>query len=215
MVSCHTQINLMIMPVDEEIQTASIEDGAKIGWELLRKGEMKGLEMVYTGMVDDMYRYGMGIHSNSAFVKDCIQEIFVGLWKYRSTLKQTENVKAYLFKSLGNRIRREVGLDRGAYSLNELENDERTGWVDSIEDEWLREQKKEQLNKKMIKAMERLPPRQREAVELFFFKELPYEEVSATMNLHVRSVYTLVWKALTSLRKHMAAGLTGFFGLMG
>ena len=205
----------MHMPVEEEIKIVSAEDDARIGWDLLRRGEMKGLEMVYNSMVDEMHRYGMGVCSNSAFVKDCIQEIFVDLWKYRSKLKQTENVKAYLFKSLGNRIRREVGQELGAYPLNGLENDGRMGWAESIEYEWLREQKKEELNKKLAGAMERLPPRQKEAVELIFFQELPYEEVSAAMNLHVRSVYTLVWKALTSLRKHMSICLTGILGLIG
>jgi len=203
------------MPAKEQIKIVSVEDHARIGWDLLRRGEMKGLEMVYEGMVDDMYRYGMGVSSNRSFVKDCIHEVFVDLWKYRSNLKQTENVKAYLFKSLGNRIRREVGQDLGVYSLNRAEALAQGSWAESIECEWLREQKKEELNKKLARAVERLPPRQKEAVELIFFRELPYEEVSATMNLHVRSVYTLVWKALTSLRKHMSICLTGILGLIG
>jgi len=203
------------MPVEEEIKIASVEDNARIGWDLLRRGEMKGLEMVYNSMVDEMHRYGMGVCSNSAFVKDCIQEIFVDLWKYRSKLKQTENVKAYLFKSLGNRIRRAVGQDLGAYPLSGLESYRRMGWVEPIEYEWLREQKKEELNKKLARAMQRLPARQKEAVELIFFQELPYEEVSAAMNLHVRSVYTLVWKAICSLRKHMSICLTGVLSFIG
>ena len=203
------------MPVEEEIKIASVEDNARIGWDLLRRGEMKGLEMVYNSMVDEMHRYGMGVCSNSAFVKDCIQEIFVDLWKYRSKLKQTENVKAYLFKSLGNRIRRAVGQDLGAYPLSGLESYRRMGWVEPIEYEWLREQKKEELNKKLARAMQRLPARQKEAVELIFFQELPYEEVSAAMNLHVRSVYTLVWKAICSLRKLMSICLTGVLSFIG
>lgn|SRR5690606_4630205 len=203
------------MPAKEQIKIVSVEDHARIGWDLLRRGEMKGLEMVYEGMVDDMYRYGMGVSSNRSFVKDCIHEVFVDLWKYRSNLKQTENVKAYLFKSLGNRIRREVGQDLGVYSLNRAEALAQGSWAESIECEWLREQKKEELNKKLARAVERLPPRQKEAVELIFFRELPYEEVSATMNLHVRSLYTLVWKALSSLRKHMSLSLTALLGLIG
>jgi len=203
------------MPAKEQIKIVSVEDHARIGWDLLRRGEMKGLEMVYKGMVDDMYRYGMGVSSDGSFVKDCIHEVFVDLWKYRSNLKQTENVKAYLFKSLGNRIRREVGQDLGAYSLNRADALAQVSWAESIECEWLREQKKEELNKKLTRAVERLPPRQKEAVELIFFRELPYEEVSATMNLHVRSLYTLVWKALSSLRKHMLLSLTALLGLIG
>ncbi len=204
----------MYMSSDKEIKTVSAEDSARIGWELLRRGEMKGLEMVYNAMVDDMHGYGMGVYSNSAFVKDCIQEVFVSLWKYKHRLKQTESVKAYLFKSLGNKIRREIGQNLGSYPLNGSENEAQMGWVESVEQEWLRTQKEEELNRKLASAMERLPPRQKEAVQLVFFQELPYEKVSVAMNLHVRSVYTLVWKALSSLKKHMATCLALIFGLI-
>lgn len=203
------------MPVKKEIKTVSCENDARIGWELLRKGEMKGLEMVYNSMVDDMHAYGMGIYSNGDFVKDCIHEVFVSLWTYRDRLKQTDHIKAYLFRSLGNKIRREIGQNLSSFQIKGTEDDIRMGWEEPLEQEWLREQKEQQLNRKLARAMERLPPRQKEAVELVFFKELPYEEVSAVMNLHIRSVYTLIWKALSSLKKNMVICLAGIFGILG
>jgi RNA polymerase sigma factor (sigma-70 family) len=205
----------MCMPANKEIKTASAEDSARIGWGLLRQGEMKGLELVYNSMVDDMHGYGMGVYSNSAFVQDCIHEVFVSLWKYRFQLKQTEHIKAYLFRSLGNKIRREMGQDLSSFRSKRMEIAVTAGWQESVEQEWMRDQKEEHLNSKLARAVDRLPPRQKEAVELLFFQQLPYEEVSTAMNLHIRSVYTLIWKALSSLRKHMTSCLALIFGMIG
>lgn len=193
----------------EKTNPDDLDKNLQKGWQLLRAGEMKGLELVYDRMVDEMYRYGMGIHSNSSFVKDCIQDVFVNLWKYRYKLKQTEAVRAYLYKSLGNKIRREIGQEQSLFHSQDTEM--HFDWANSFEQEWLLDQTKEQLNRKLSRAMEQLPARQKEAVQLLFFEELPYEEVSTAMNLHIRSVYTLVWKALTSLRKSMMAWVLLFF----
>ncbi len=82
-----------------------------IWWDQLNGGERKGLESIYSAYVEDMYRYGMAIKANSSFVKDCIQEVFISLWKYKSSLNDTDNIKLYLFKCLGNKIHREAAAD--------------------------------------------------------------------------------------------------------
>jgi len=174
-----------------------------IWWRQLRNGEMKGLELIYDAFMEDMYQYGMGINPNSNFVKDCIQDVFVSLWKYRSNLKDTENIKAYLYRSLSNKIHREISQDLPIFHSQAIELSERLFLIDPFEQDWIREQGHEQTRKKLAVAMDKLPPRQKEAIHLLFFEGLPYEEVSTIMNVHIKSVYTLAWKALTLLRKNM------------
>ena len=174
-----------------------------IWWRQLKNGEMKGLELIYDAFMEDMYQYGMGIKPNSNFVKDCIQDVFVSLWKYRSSLKDTENIKGYLFRSLSNKIHREISQDLPIFHSQAIEVSERLFLVDSFEQDWIREQGDKQIRRKLARAMDRLPARQKEAICLLFFEGLPYEEVSSIMNVHIKSVYTLVWKALTFLRKNM------------
>ncbi|HLT08812.1 MAG TPA: sigma-70 family RNA polymerase sigma factor [Cyclobacteriaceae bacterium] len=203
------------MPSDKEKNAASSLKDAMEGWKLLRCGEMKGLEMVYQVYVDEMYRYGMGIHPNEAFVKDCIQEVFISLWKYRSQLKETEHIKAYLFRSLGNRIRREIGQYVATYPSLGVDDEMQVGWVDSVEKQLLKEQSDQELNQKLSNALNRLPDRQKEAIQLVFFQQLSYEQVSTEMNLQLRSVYTLVWKAIATLKKNMLSWLPALFPFIG
>ena len=178
-------------------------DAPGMWWRQLRNGEMKNLELIYDAFMEDMYQYGMGINPNSSFVKDCIQDVFVSLWKYRSSLKDTENIKAYLFRSLSNRIHREISLDLPVFHSQTIEFSERIFLVDSFEQDWVREQGDEQMRRRLAMAMDKLPPRQKEAIQVLFYEGLPYEEVCSIMNVHIKSVYTLVWKALTFLRKNM------------
>jgi RNA polymerase sigma factor (sigma-70 family) len=54
---------------------------------------------------------------------------------------------------------------------------------------------------KLSKAIEKLPARQKEVLHLLFDQGLSYEEVAGIMEINVRSVYTLPWKGISSLRK--------------
>ncbi|MEX2592863.1 MAG: sigma-70 family RNA polymerase sigma factor [Anditalea sp.] len=176
-------------------------------WNQLREGNRKGLESIYSAYVEDMFRYGMAIKANSSFVKDCIQEVFISLWKYKSNLKDTDNIKWYLFKSLSNKIHREIAADLSRYHTGNVEEFVFLYIVDSYEQDCIRDQGNEFTRKKLVLAIEKLPLRQKEVVQLLFFENLPYEEISSIMKLHIKSVYTLAWKAICNLRKSMISFL--------
>src|SRR5690554_5269505 len=175
-------------------------------WCQLKKGDKAALEAIYSCYVDDMYRYGMAIKADSCFVQDCIQEVFLSVWKYRTTLKETDNIQLYLFKCLSNKIHRE-GANGSRIHADTVERFDYVQVIESPEQSWIRDQGNEIMQKKLAGAIEGLPPRQKEAVQLLFFEGLPYEAVAAIMNLHIKSVYTLAWKAIGNLRKIMVTFL--------
>ena len=169
-------------------------------WQQLKEGDSKGLEGLYLMFSRELFRYGMAVEADRSLIKDCIQELFIDLWKYRKTLKSTDNVKVYLCKSLSNRIFRELHLekrrrdhdpDEVCESLYGSENQQFWG-----EDSPLEEQKH-----KLQNALVNLPARQREIIQLVFFKKLSSDEVSKRMGIAVQSVYTLTWKAITRLKQ--------------
>jgi RNA polymerase sigma factor (sigma-70 family) len=178
-------------------------DDPRVWWDQLRNGEKGGLESIYSAYVEEMYRYGMAIKANNSFVKDCIQEVFLSLWKYRSNLKDTDNIKFYLFRSLSNIIHREVAADLSKYHTKNVEEFNYLQVVDSYELDWIRDQGNELTRKRLALAIEKLPLRQREVVQLLFFENISYEEISVIMKLHLKSVYTLAWKAIGNLKKSM------------
>ena len=53
------------------------------------------------------------------------------------------------------------------------------------------------------RAIEKLPPRQREIIYLLFFKKLPQKEIATIMSINLASVYTLTSKAIKSLKAEL------------
>lgn len=168
-------------------------------WQLLKSGNKSILSRIYSTYIDQMFGYGMSIIPNKDFIKDCIQEVFVDLWKYRSTLSNTDNIKLYLYKSLRNKIynlRAKEIKHRDLHKQNPGE-----GLVLSYENILINNQRDKVLQHKLANSIQKLPERQREVIRHLYFESHSYEETSNLMEINIRSVYTLAWKALSSLRK--------------
>ncbi|MBN7812793.1 sigma-70 family RNA polymerase sigma factor [Algoriphagus sp. H41] len=172
-------------------------------WSQLRTGDKQGLEQLYLLYSQELFRYGMAIKPNRSFIKDCIQELFVDLWKYREGLKQTDNVKNYLLRSLSNKILKEVTRDKRFFMDYELSEFETVGLEESEEDKLIGRQVSESLQKRLSNALEELPLRQRQVIQLLFFEKLSYEAVSEVLGINVDSCYTLAWKAISRMKKSL------------
>ncbi len=169
------------------------------GWDQIKSGERAGMEALYVKYAQELFRLGMSIKGDRSLVKDCIQEVFLNLWQYRTTVKTTDNVKLYLFKCLSNKIHKEVGKDKKRYGnlIPEME--------EKLRDD--REQDPEnsvENRKRLAEVLSSLPARQHEVIQLLYFENHSYEDTSAIMGINVQSVYTLAWKAIANLKKGFA-----------
>ncbi len=170
-------------------------------WSQLKAGEKSALEKIYVKYSRELFRYGMAIKPNRSFIKDCIQELFIDLWKYRGGLKQTDSIKNYLFKCLSNRISKEVTRDKRFFIDYQLSEFEMKGLEESEEEKLIGRQVNESLQNRLTGALEALPIRQRQVIQLLFFEKLSYEAVSAILGIKVDSCYTLAWKAISSMKR--------------
>ncbi|MBA4299706.1 RNA polymerase sigma factor, sigma-70 family [Algoriphagus alkaliphilus] len=170
-------------------------------WLQLKRGEKGGLAGIYSKYSSDLFRYGMAVKPNRSFIKDCIQELFIDLWKYRDTLSQTDNVRVYLIRCLSNRINKEITREKKLISESEISAFETVFMEESVEDRLIDFQRDQDLHTKLKKGLEKLPARQREVIQLIFFEKQGYEESSKIMGINVDSCYTLAWKAIKSLKK--------------
>ncbi len=125
-------------------------------------GDKKGLEGIYLIFSKLLFKYGLKIYPNKNFIHDCIQEIFIDLWNYRESLKQVENVKVYLLKTLSNKIFKEIKKERkrGEVFSEEVKGSELH--VACIETEVINFQSELIIQKKIAEAIDSLPLRQKE-----------------------------------------------------
>ncbi len=172
-------------------------------WKMLLDGNRTGLEGIYRVLINDLFQFGWSIVQDENLIKDLIQEVFLDLWKYHSNLPATEKVKHYIFKSLSNKIaksfkddkrRLKVILDNSHFQEKELE---------SIESKLVHLNREEEMKLKLSRALAKLPVRQKEVINCLFFEKFTYEETSKVMELNLRSVYTLAWKAISSLKRYL------------
>lgn len=168
-------------------------------WHLLKASNRVALSKIYNAFVGVMFSYGMAIVADKEMVKDCIQEVFVDIWKYRANLSNTDNIKLYLFKSLRNKIYNYAKKEKRSKELDK--HNLEIVVIPSQEEVLINEQRSQAIQSKIAVSMEELPERQREVIRLLYFENHSYEEISNLMGINIRSVYTLAWKALSALRK--------------
>jgi RNA polymerase sigma factor (sigma-70 family) len=140
----------------------------------------------------------MKISHDSELVKDSIQEFFYRMWKNNIDLHSISNVKFYLLKGLRRQILNVYELKN--YQVNKIELDENIGVEFSPEDYFINDQTEEQLRTRVVKALNKLSPKQREAIYLRYFEGLDYAEIAGIMNINIQSAKNNVQRALESLK---------------
>ncbi|WP_321424469.1 sigma-70 family RNA polymerase sigma factor [uncultured Bacteroides sp.] len=184
-------------------------DNPTLLWNDFRAGNEKAFSALFNLYSDPLFRYGMKFISDEGLVKDCIQELFIKLYKNRSNLSFTDNPLLYLFKSLKNRIADVLG------SKNErimyLPNEDLPFLVDYKFEPIDEQEMDEEIIEIFNKAMSFLTPRQKEAIYLHYQSELTYEEISQLLNINYQSVRNLIHRAVEKIRAEMDFAVFLFF----
>jgi RNA polymerase sigma factor (sigma-70 family) len=173
-------------------------------WQSFQQGDRSAFQHVYRTHVNDLYNYGMKIVPDDGMVKDCIQELFLDLWRTKSRLAKVSNIKYYLLKALRWKIIHQKTKNDAVHHISPYDAAGQEFAVPSYERQLIDKQTKEADNAALARAFKQLPDRQREVLTLVFYQKLSYEEVSTVMAINVKSIYTLVWKAFNTLKRHMS-----------
>jgi len=180
-------------------------------WDRFRHGDREAYQILYSRYLNALYNYGYKIIPNKAVVTDQIQDLFIDLWKYKDNLSRIKDIKYYLFRSLRNKIAKEISRNR--YTAYDMESEfGNTLMVLPLEAKIIESQTQKEASKKLQKAFLALTKRQREVINLLFYEKFSYEEVAGIMSISLRSVYTLAWKALAVLRKELGCLIVAFLG---
>ena len=155
---------------------------------------------VYKSLFQDLFSYGMQICGNKELVKDSIQELFSELWKNQKILIKVKSIKPYLLKCLKRKIKRTLG------SRNKLSIEGRSEFEISHETKFIHNEQQERKQQLLNESLKSLTDRQREAIYLRFYGNLPYEEVAEVLNIKTKATYKLISRALSMLKKVIKPG---------
>lgn len=133
---------------------------------------------------------------------DCIHDLFFELYKYRTKLAMTDNVKSYLLKSLLRKINKRYSekiLPVQIHSPMAINNIE-TNHTASFEEDTIHSETSAEISAKLLSALESLTKKQKKGLFLKFDQGRSYEEIAEIMNTSIPTARTNIYRAIKMLR---------------
>ena len=174
-------------------------------WLSLRTGDSKAFATLYSRYFQVLFSYGRRISEQGEdVVGDAIQDLFIDLWRTRTSLGQAENVRFYLFRSLRRKIHRTIKKDiQQEARLDDL-TENLIPIEASVEIHFTHTEDLSIQSQRMASWLNLLPPRQNEALVLHYFHNMTYQQISVMLDIKEQTARNLVQKALTMIRNKVS-----------
>lgn len=144
---------------------------------------MEGFTELYLRHWEALYGYAWKILGDKDQVEDVLQELFLHLWDKRAVIKIDTNVKAYLFKSLKNRIYNflKANAVKNAHYQALLNSMDSAGEEDHVIE-------RKEYARRLLHHLEVLPGKMRGIARLYLMDGLSIKEISDLLSLSEHTV---------------------------
>lgn len=143
---------------------------------------------------------------NASEAEDIAQQVFLRLWKSAPRYKPSAKFTTFLFTITRNLVFNESRRRqrRKEHSLEEQEEE----WHQQVSEDGSSQPDDELLQQEMRKAVDKaiasLPEKQRMAVVLRRYEQMPYEEIADVLKLSVSAVKSQLFRARHALREALS-----------
>lgn len=165
-------------------------------WARFREGDADAFGLIIKTFYQGLYNYGSRFTKNTELIKDCLQELFLILWKNRKTINNTASVKNYLLKSMRRKLYKEISNNKLSITYNESNFDAGFNIVLPVESNLILQEQLTELSYRVRNVVEKLSKRQQEIIYLRFYMDADIEQIAGIMSLNRQSVYNLLHDAL-------------------
>src|SRR5690606_8546278 len=90
-------------------------------WQNFIAGDSLAFKLIYEHQIDGLYDYGCRYTQDRALIKDCIQDLFIELNHYKSSLSPEVNIKAYLFTSLRRKLFNQIKKIQNTVDIEDIQ----------------------------------------------------------------------------------------------
>ncbi len=176
-------------------------------WNQFKNGDEAAFVRLFRNYYSGLFNYGCKITSDNDLVEDCIQELFLEMWRSNGKA-DILSMRAYIFKAFKFKLVRLITKNNKVQSFTPGENDFELSHDNFIIDKEISAIKKE----KILAALQELSPRQKEIIYLKFYQDLSYEEVSEIMQINYQAARNLIYQAIKVMKRTISFQL--IFGLL-
>lgn len=149
---------------------------------------------IYLPLTDGFYRVASYILESEQDARDAVQDLFIKLWNSRDTLDSVHNPMGYGIRLLKNlcidRIRKESRLARAELS-EEIPADDTADGPQAA---------KEQAER-LMRAVRKLPERQRAVLEMKLLRGMSNEQISKETGMSNLAVRVMISRARTKIKE--------------
>lgn len=170
-------------------------------WKQFKHGDGSAFAKLFRQYYTPLLNYGSKFTKQENLVEDCIQELFMDLWRGGGKA-DVQSVDAYLFCAFKFNLIKLVNKTKAIALVEDMDSIEFQLSPESI---LIDNEINEFLKMEMYKAFECLTPRQKEIIYLRVYQNLNYETVSELMEINYQAARNLFFKAISVLKKTVAA----------
>ena len=165
------------------------------------RGDEAAFLALYERHRDAVFRFAYRMLGSAELAEDVAHDCFLSLLRRpRSFDAARASLRTYLLAAARNLAMKHFRVGRGGDALEDLAEEprapERQGQLHRLLDE--------ELSTTVRRAIENLPPLQREALVLFEYEELALAEIAAVVGADVGTVKARLHRARSALKKQLA-----------
>jgi RNA polymerase sigma factor (sigma-70 family) len=167
-------------------------------WSQFRNGDAEAFVSIFRSYYSDLFNYGCKITDDRSLVEDCIQDLFIDLWRTNGKA-EIISLKPYFFRAFKFKLIKAIGKTGKTNSLQE--DVQQNEFEISHEMFLINNESNEELRQRVFKAIDELSARQKEIIYLKFYQNLNYDEVSEIMNINYQAARNLIYQSIKVLKK--------------
>lgn len=168
-------------------------------WLQIRDGDRGAIEDLYRFNYQVLYSYAYKICRDKDLCKDCLQELFVGLWEKRSHLSDVSKVRPYLLQSIWHLVIKKLKKSNKTVHLEENMHYD-IDIIFSRENDLIHTQENEEKSKKLKTAIAELSEREKQIIFMQYYEGLTIDEIQQITELKYQSIKNLTHRAMLKLR---------------
>lgn len=167
----------------------------------LSQNDQAAFTAIYQRYWNSLFREAMNVLRSQKEAEDCVQEIFISLWKRRDTMAVNTSLKAYLQTAVRYKCidHIEKNMIQGGYLRDFAAFQANFQAEPSVENNlYARE-----LAAIIEQLMQKMPAKMREVYRLSRQEQLSHREIAQRLNISEETVKKQIYLALKILRSHL------------
>lgn len=167
-------------------------------WREIKNNQQKALSELFYRYSDLLFSYCYTISKDRAIIKDCIQELFLDIWKRRSELAEVEKVKYYLLRVIRRLLIKRLKADEKKLRV---ETPSTPTLSESEESRTIAAESLEFQKQYLVEKINLLPERQKEVIYFRYYLGMSHDEISEIMQIKKQATWNLLSRAIKKLRE--------------